>query len=93
MARIHTICLLEYKQFTLARIQSVVPMLEYNAEYKMVYLGQDTRCLDLARSLRPEYTMVYLGQYTRRFTLARKKDDLTLASIQDVLPWPVYMMS
>jgi hypothetical protein len=44
--------------------------------------------------------MVYLGQYTRWFTLARTKDDLTLAStytkcltlasIQDVLPWPVF---
>jgi hypothetical protein len=37
--------------------------------------------------------MVYLGQYKRWFTLARIKDDLTLASLQDVLPWPVYRMS
>ncbi len=45
LAGIHTICLLEYKQFTLARIQSVLPMLEY----KMVYLGQTTSWFTLAR--------------------------------------------
>jgi hypothetical protein len=59
LAGIHTICLLEYKQFTLARIQTVVPMLEY----KMV--DQYTRWLTLKMAyLFLDYKMAFLGQYT-----------------------------
>jgi hypothetical protein len=59
LAGIHTICLLESKQFTLARIQTVVPMLEY----KMV--DQYTRWLTLKMAyLSLDYKIAYLGLYT-----------------------------